>query len=366
MKRFLFSACIVLSLIFTLVLFFPSVEAAMYETPGTVTLYVGWPTYEKVYSFDIEEGYTWQDLATEGASLGTEECAIMTLDDIVFLRLPNYEGSLKVMTSDGVLQKPEDVISAASYVVGDLVEFALEGYANGEPTGFTYTFSFIGANYTFADLAKQGVRVNSSDFGVCKFYMLTDTEFVLRVGIGINGAFEYQFALAYSDTGALVKPTDVFRSISYRGLDACQAFGSHFYLDTFWVQEPTCTQSGSGWIECRYCSHKELREYEALGHNVDDEGYCKREGCNYVDPSKFLENVGSDIVEGAKSWWDRLTKSKLVQGSKDALDNALGGFIDWVVNKANSALAFVAVVSASAFIVIVFFVVKRIVRKLKK
>ena len=356
MKRILLILSLALVLALSLVLFAPSADAAQYESPGTVVLYVGWPAYEKVYTFDIEEGYTWQDLASDCASLATEECRVQTIGDSVQLYLPDYGHTVPISSTAGTYQKPSDLIADASYVASLPVEFSIQAIVDGVPIGETYSFSLFAGSNTFADYAKHNIVFDGGTLGNCKFVVISDAV-ILRTGLSsVDGSYQYQYALCTNTSGKLVATADCVQSMKYYGMDVCTALKLHDFssVDNEYYVEPTCKEGGSIWVRCKYCNYKELRELAPLGHNYNDAGVCKR--CGHVNPFKVIGNWFSDAGESVA---DGI--SDIIDKGKDFFNNGVGA----VGDKASSFATVIAIVAGLSIGIPIAILIGRFIKWLK-
>lgn len=323
MKRFLSFALVALLLVCSLVTFSPAAVAAQYEAPDTVVIYVGYPTYQKVYSFDIGDGYTWQDLCSDHSSssstVPTEGPRIQTWEDKVLLITP--DGTWPIYSLSGVKQKDTDTISNASYMAGNPVEFTIEPYGDGVASGTKYTLSCFATDLTFEGLARHAAVIDGGDLGNCRFYKLGDSV-VLRTGVSsVNGSYDAQFVLALPDTGTIVTPEHKLSSTHYYAMSICEGLNEHDYSgNPNVITEPTCTTKGFGQFTCRYCGFSEFKDIAPLGHYYDDNGVCKREGCIAVDPGTVAGNVVGGIGDFFGDLGDRVS---------DGYENIKDRFKDW-------------------------------------
>lgn len=78
---------------------------------------------------------------------------------------------------------------------------------------------------------------------------------------------------------------------------------SHTFTSTV-VKMPTCTEKGIREYSCEVCGYSYQAGINALGHNNDIFGNCKRDNCE--ESSKIDFSWITDTTDSVKSWWNDL------------------------------------------------------------
>lgn len=303
----------------------------------------------------------WFDIAgsTDHGAITTDEG-----DSLLYYQVDGV-GQFGIYNAAGQRVDENDEINETHYTLKLLTySFTIEEYKDGTPTGTVHTLTASGVdNWRLYNFLDNDTVFECDTLEDCHFEYHNEADNIVVLCVTPSGGSTVTryCLLSSKDLSQVVHCGSSLEPGAYYAVDPC-SINYHSCTAYENVKEATCTDQGEAVRTCKFCGHVEYKHTEALGHDYNIWGTCRR--CDHNRVVEGWNNLWG--IDGDSSGDGSGSDKNIFDQVGDKVDEFGNSIKDWADGIKNDTTSFFKTIMTVIFIVLLIFLIPKGLKWVRK